>query len=68
MEETGFSYGGYLIFHRESIIKENTKVSDNIDRFNEAIWTKVEDSVQYVSGSRQVAVEPDKFCLRGIKF
>jgi len=27
MEETGFSYGGYLIFHTENIIKNNTKVS-----------------------------------------
>ena len=29
MEETGFSYGCYLKFQRESIIEENTKVTDN---------------------------------------
>jgi hypothetical protein len=65
MEETGFSYGGYLIFHRQRSrpIKENTKVSDNIHRFIGAVWTKVEDS-----GACQMAVEPDEFCLRGIKF
>ena len=47
MEETGFSYGGYLIFHGESIIKESTKIPDNIDRFNGAVWTKAEDSVSF---------------------
>jgi len=46
MKETGFSYRGYLIFHRESVIKENTKVSDNVKRFNGGSWTKVEDSVE----------------------
>jgi len=50
MEQTGFSYGCYLKFHRESFIEENTKVTDNICWFNGTVWAKVEDSMGHVSG------------------
>src|SRR6218665_36188 len=40
MEETGFSYGCYLIFQRESIT-ENTKVTENICWFNGTVWPRL---------------------------
>ena len=57
-------------FQRESIIDENTKVTDNICWFNGTVWTKVEDSMGMgdVSGGSKKAIEPDKFCLRSIEF
>ena len=57
-----------LKFQRDSIIEENTKVTDNICWFNGTVWAKVENSMGDVGGGSQKAMEPDKFCLRNIEF
>jgi hypothetical protein len=45
MEKTGFGYIGDMSFHRQRVIKKDTKVSDNISWFDGAIWAKIEYSV-----------------------
>jgi len=50
-----------ILYFRERIIEENTKVMDTICWFNRTVWAKVEDSVRHVSCGCQMVIEPDKF-------
>ena len=70
MEETGFSYGCYLKFQREStyIIEEHTKVMDNIWWINGTVWAKVEDSMVDVSGGSQKALNQISSVLEALSF